>query len=246
MNGNARTLNTFIAFLLFFSALAVPETVCAQKPGKNNAAVLKQARGAKDNSKNKSHTAYILFDAAFEEDILNIPFVENATEEVEYTQIYKPFSENVDTFGKTLSKIIKESNNDYASFAVKYSAKFKAENDFAIKKMRANRDKTRIESLRSIFDILKQEHKKTIEIEREKIKGRVESLFSSFVSAYNAQKNFMLKNTAYESETSELVLALSSFETEIKEKNSKIKELIDLKFSKFESETLAGEKNGDL
>lgn len=246
MNGKTRSLNVLIALLLFVSAFAVPETVWGQKQDKSKAAVSKPERRTYDSSKKKSYAAYVLFDAAFEEDILNIPFVENATEEVEYAQIYKPFSDNVDTFGKSLSKVIKESNRDYASFVFKYSQKFKAENDFAVKKMRANRDKARVESLRSIFEILKQEHMKTIENEREKIKGRFESLFSSFASAYGAQKAFMLKNTAYESETSELAIALGSFEIEIKDKKIKINGFIDSKFSKFESETLAGEKNGDL
>jgi hypothetical protein len=245
MNTNTRNLILFAVALLFFSALALPETIWAQKRDRNKATVLKQERAAAAGP-NVRNQQYILFDAAFEEDILRVPFVESTTDEVEYVQIYKPFSENVDIFGKNLSKIIKDSNSDYASFVIKYSRKFKAENDFAVKKMRANRDKGRVESLKSIFDILKQEHKKTIEDERDKIKSRFESLFSAFTSAYASQKNFMLKNTVYESETSELALALGSFETEIKEKNSKIKEFIDMKFSKFESETLAGEKNGDL
>jgi len=246
MNGNARNLSLVIALFLFVCALAIPETILAQKRDNNKAAVLKPYRKANAVLNVKTNPAFILFDETFEAGVLDIPFVESSTDEIEYVQIYKPFSENVDKFGKSLSKVIKDANADYASFALKYSKKFKAENDFAIKKMRGNRDKTRVESLRSIFDILKDEHRKTIDKEREKIRNKFETLFSTFASAYSGQKNFMLKNTAYESETSELAIALGSFEIEIKEKNLKIKELIDLKFSKFESETLIGEKNGDL
>ncbi len=246
MNGNARNLSLIAALILFVSAFAAAETAIAQKRDKNNAAVLKQERNAGPVIKNKINARQILFDAAFEEDILNIPIVECSTDEVEYAQVYKPFSESIEGFGKNLSKALKNANSEFSSFALKYGAIFKNENDSAVKKIRANSDKNRAESLGSIFDILKDEHKKIIESEREKMKNKFENLFSSFVSAYSVQKNFMLKDTVYESETSELSLALASFEIEIKEKRSKIKDRIDLQFLKFESETSAGEKNGDL
>jgi len=246
MNGNARNLSLVVALFLFISAFAAYGTAIAQNRDKNKAAVLKQERRAGAGLENKKTADPILFEAAFEEDILNIPFIESDTDAVEYTQVYKPFSETIEGFGKNLSRAMKNANGEYAAFALKYGAKFREENDSASKKIAANRDKNRVESLKSIFDILTDEHKKIIESQHELMSNKFENMFSSFISAYGVQKGFMLKDTVYESETSELSLALGSFEVEIKEKRSKIKKQIDLKFSNFESEISAGEKNGDL
>lgn len=183
--------------------------------------------------KNTSKSLHItgLFDAAFKSEISDISFIEEMTDEIEFRRIYKVLADDIDKLKEALSKAIVSADKNYKDCLI--TAKIKHERDLkaAEDKIKENRDADRIQNLNSLLSLLKQEQSDYYKLEADKTINIFKTLFDSFLNAYHIQKKFLTVNTVYENPASEIMTALDTFESRIKNKNKRIEKYIFDKFS---------------
>ncbi len=220
---------SFLIFIVFLFVLAGHSQSYSQQRarGKNipeqSAARQKRTRAQSPQSR--------LFDAAFEKEISEFKFIDKLTGEIEFMRIYSALADDMGKLKNALAAAVRSADKNYAACLSAAKTVHSRELAMARERIRKNRAPERAESLKSLLSEIEQEHKSYYESEAGKVKNTFKSLFESFNSSYAIQKKFLISNTAYDSATSEVMLALGTFEAGIKEKSSRIENYISEKFN---------------
>ena len=172
-----------------------------------------------------------LFDAAFEKEISELKFIDKMTDEIEFMRIYTALADDMGKLKSALAAAVRSADKNYSACLSAAKTSHSRELAAARDRIRINRAPERTESLNSLLSAIEQEHRNYYESEANKVKNIFKSLFDSFNASYSLQKKFLISNTAYDSATSEIMLALGTFEAGIKEKSDRIENYISGKFN---------------
>lgn len=170
------------------------------------------------------------FDNKIKMDILNINFISKTTDEIEFNRIYKFLLNSFNNFKLSLIKTLQITENNYNLWLNTKQSKYDKEEMIILEKIKNNKDINRKESLNSLLELVKKEHEKYYQLEASKIKNMFKNLFETYLQALEIEKKSLSHNTIYESDTSELMLAITTFEIQLKEKMELIDKYIDNKF----------------
>ncbi|HOD39770.1 MAG TPA: hypothetical protein PKW98_01210 [Candidatus Wallbacteria bacterium] len=233
--------------LALFCASPVPaEAQQARKTGavktapkKNKAAFRSSGNAVSTYEAKKSPAAVrsglsaVLIDPAFEKEILNINFFEDATNEVEYMQIYSALADDIDKFKKELKNSVDSANDRYARCLGKAASRHRAELAEINRNISKSGDPQRAQSLKSMLAVLKKEHLDYYGLEAVSVKEKFDGLFKAFLTSFDIQKKVLTSKTPYESATSEISIALDKFEKGVRVKNSVIQKRVGDKFNEI-------------
>lgn len=229
-NSGAQRLVSFscFIFIVFLFILAGYSQSYSQQRAKEKNT--QKPASARQKSSRAQAPQLRLFDAAFEKEILELNFIDKMTDEIEFMRIYSALADDMGKLKGALAAAVRSADKNYSACLSIAQTSHRKELAMARDRIRNNRAPERAESLKSLLTAIEKEHKNYYESEAKKVKSIFKSLFDSFDASYAIQKKFLISNTAYDSATSEIMLALGTFEAGIKEKSAGIENYISDKF----------------
>jgi hypothetical protein len=229
-SGTERLISfSFFIFIIFLFILAGHSQSYSQQRAKNKNTP--EPAAARQKRTRTQAPLVRLFDAAFEKEISEFKFIDIMTDEIEFMRIYTAMADDMGKLKGAFAAAVRSADKNYSACLSAAKTSHRRELATARDRIRNNRAPERAESLKSLLSGIEQEHKNYYESEANKAKNVFKSLFDSFNASYAIQKKFLISNTAYDRATSEIMLALGTFEAGIKEKSARIENYISGKFN---------------